>query len=562
MTGHGDFAASFRDATRRQAAAFGAQLVQLGCWPPTTDGAAVEPRSAYRALDRVREAIEREAGALLASHSSADWLRGLRQLPRAAFVAPGEPPAVGVMHSRTAEALSDLAPRQTGFPSSAAPGAGPEPDLLALVDLVAMAVLLYRVHVGLRLAGKDVALWCTDDLRLEAGWTASQQAAVALYDSRTESGDTPFAAVAGLPLGEVVADLDVVRELDVLLAVPRPLGQGDLRTMEPWGRPDVQVAHNIGSYDLQQLADAMQGVKAGSSAVVPAPVRAVAVLLRVVRLIFDEQMVEAMYALLAHGMFESDSPAGLGSYIDRTFDFQSKLFPDSAPLSAEGWLHAIVDTSLVGSAWPVTPGPPIRLDERSLILDLVACTSLLNDRLGALTSDDGLVTQRGGMFESSVQALVDRSPWGEVPEDVRALRGQQLQDATGQYVTDLDVIGFRDGRLLLIDCLSKVKSPGRHLMGDRAALLTDGRRVELKVSGPSHQPERGWQGKCARVVGQRGRNFDLTDYGEALCVVVTPVPIYVEAAFVGRSRAGAAEEVAEGLVAAASLGELVRWLSD
>lgn len=544
-----------------RAAAFGSHLVRLGYWPSTADGTAVEPRTAYEALNRIRQAIELEAEALLASHSSAHWLRELRQLPGEAFLAPGEPPAVGVMHRRTAEALSHLAPQQTGYPAAGGSGGGPGADPRALIDLVAMAVVLQKVHVGLRLAGKDIALLSHDDLDLEARWTASQADAVALYDSRAQAGDTPFMAVAGLPLGEHVPDLGTVGELDVLLATPRRLG-GDRVTMERWGRPDVHVSHSIGAFDLHPLAVLARRMATGGTSVVPAPVRALAVLLRAVRLIFDEQMSGAAYALLAHGMLESESPAGLGSYIGRTLDFQRQLFPGTEPLSVAGWADAIADDSLVGNAWPVTPGPPMRIDERSFVLDVVACSLLLNDRLGALTSDDGLAKQRGGLFELAVQDLIDRSPWGEVPEHLRALTGQQLQDVTGQYVTDLDAIGFRDGRLLLVDCLSKVKNPGRHLMGDRAVLLTDARRVEVKVSGPPHQPERAWKRKCARLVGQRGRNFDLSQHTEALCVVVTPVPVYVEAAFIGRTHVEASVEAVDGLLSAASFAEFARWLSD
>jgi len=468
-----------------------------------------------------------------------------------------------MMHSRTAEALSNLAPRDRGVPSvDAGSDDGPEGDPRELVDLIAMAVVLQEVHIGLRLTGKDIAIRTNERLRLEARWTVSQADAVRLYDRRVQAGETPFVAVAGLPLGEEVPDLTAVGELEILLTTPSPLGVDGASSMEAWGHPEVHAGHSVTAFDLSPLSELMGKVEGGRFPVVPAPVRALAVLLRAVRLVFDELTFGASYDLLTKGMIEALSPAWLAPYVSRTLNFQRRVFPGDEALSVQDWMRAITDDSLIGSVWPVTPGPTLRIDERSLILDVVACSLLFHERLGTLTSEDGLDAQRGGLFEVAVQALIDRSPWGGVPEDVRALRGRQLQDSTGQYVTDIDAIGFRDERLLLVDCLSKVKSQSRHLMGERGALLTDARRVESKVGGPRQQPERAWKRKCARLVGQRGRNFDLSRYADAMCVVVTPVPIYVEEAFVGRTHIEAAVEADQGLLSAASFGEFAKWLAD
>jgi hypothetical protein len=430
-----------------------------------------------------------------------------------------------------------------------------------LVDLVAMAVVLQEVHVGLRLTGKDIAIRLDGALRVEPCWTTTQAEAVRLYDRRVQAGETPFVAVAGLPLVQEVPGLSEAGELDVLLATVRPLGVAAPVTMAPWGHPEVHASCSIAAFDLSPLAQLLGHVAGGRTADVPAPVRALAVLLRVVRMVLQEEPSTVAPALLTQGLLETSSPAWLAPHVARTLEFQRRLFPGAAPLSGQDWLHAIVDASLGGGVWPVTPGPTLHVDERSLVIDVVACSLLLHERLGELTSEDGLEPQRGGLFELAVQALIDDSPWGGLPEELRALRGRQLQDPSGTFITDLDAIGFRDGRLLLVDCLSKVKSQRRHLMGERGALLTDARRVESKVGGPQHQPERAWRRKCARLVGQRGSNFDLSEYSDAVCVVVTPVPVYVEEAFVGRTRVEAAVEADEGLLSAASFAELATWLA-
>jgi hypothetical protein len=56
-------------------------------------------------------------------------------------------------------------------------------------------------------------------------------------------------------------------------------------------------------------------------------------------------------------------------------------------------------------------------------------------------------------FERDVQAIIDQSPW-HPPDLMRPLIGRTVRRAHGTALTDIDALGFNDGRILLVSCKS------------------------------------------------------------------------------------------------------------
>jgi hypothetical protein len=110
-------------------------------------------------------------------------------------------------------------------------------------------------------------------------------------------------------------------------------------------------------------------------------------------------------------------------------------------------LHAIRP-----EVWPPLCGCPVHEAGSHSAIDLVGASRRLFATL--LRPADGTdVNVWSAHFESDVQAIIDQSPW-RPPEQVRPLIGRTVRRANGTALTDIDALGFNDGRILLISCKS------------------------------------------------------------------------------------------------------------
>lgn len=157
--------------------------------------------------------------------------------------------------------------------------------------------------------------------------------------------------------------------------------------------------------------------------------------------------------------------------------------------------------------------------------------------------DTRIANVRGDHFEIATQRRLDRSPWA-APERYRNLRGIHLSKG-GSYITDVDSIGYKDERLLLIDTKSRVfrseydageYDKARNLKTD---LVSQAQKWKKSIEFIRDNPV--------------GDNYDFSDCKEIFGVICVPAPIYVPLGV-------ATEEVREKLLRVCTLSELRDWV--
>jgi len=152
---------------------------------------------------------------------------------------------------------------------------------------------------------------------------------------------------------------------------------------------------------------------------------------------------------------------------------------------------------------------------------------------------------RGRDFERAVQAVIDLSSWAP-PGHIRQNVGQTIRIG-GRDVTDLDALGFKDAKLMIVSCKSRIYS-GKFDQGDprtiRAtlSLATEALTSWLKIKSILEANPR-----CIP-----GLDFSNIEILPVVCLPHVPyLPIGTETAF-----------VAPGLRAIVSVSELRSWLAN
>jgi hypothetical protein len=195
--------------------------------------------------------------------------------------------------------------------------------------------------------------------------------------------------------------------------------------------------------------------------------------------------------------------------------------------------------------WPPTQGPPLRQAANDLVfVDLFSAAARLADafaRPGDLVGEDANRWARH--YETTIQGAINASAW-RPSSAVADLRGRHLT-IDGRAVTDIDAIGERDGRLLLVSCKCQPFSINWD-RGEYAAVRNVATAVDRAVEE--------WATRIERLRSRPlGDNYNFTGYETLIGVVVTPsVPWSPNPASVN--------ELAPGLRAAASATEFGDWL--
>jgi hypothetical protein len=130
-------------------------------------------------------------------------------------------------------------------------------------------------------------------------------------------------------------------------------------------------------------------------------------------------------------------------------------------------------------ASPPLCGSPVHEADRYSVIDLVGASRRLFATL--LRPAEGAdVNAWSGHFERSVQAVIDRSHW-RPPEHLRGLIGRKVRRADGTTLTDIDALGFNNGRLLVASCKS-IAFTVPALRGEFAVTRNIGDKIDAAAS--------------------------------------------------------------------------------
>ena len=202
-------------------------------------------------------------------------------------------------------------------------------------------------------------------------------------------------------------------------------------------------------------------------------------------------------------------------------------------------------TALRPTLWPLSPGPVVRRAGTAVWIDVIACTAVLERSLEFPVVDGDVGNARADHFEGTTQLTINSTPWAPSGE-IASVIAREIKKADGTKLTDLDALGERGERLLLVSCKSMVYS-SRYDSGDYVAVRNVRTNAEQAVSY--------WADVAAYLrQHSKGPNYDFSKYKEFIPVVCTPQIIYV-------SDAEALRFVQPGLHAVCSLNELRIWLT-
>ena len=139
-----------------------------------------------------------------------------------------------------------------------------------------------------------------------------------------------------------------------------------------------------------------------------------------------------------------------------------------------------VDDAVVAS-WLADPTlPVVALQRGELILDVLSMTNMLYESHGR-SSGGASANEWTKLFEKQVQSRIDSSPWAPPPGPLRGLIGRTIRDAELNVITDLDVVGYRDGVLLLVDCKARAMNEALQ-RGEYNAVQNRSQTVEHDVA--------------------------------------------------------------------------------
>lgn len=164
-------------------------------------------------------------------------------------------------------------------------------------------------------------------------------------------------------------------------------------------------------------------------------------------------------------------------------------------------------------------GSPLRMDDANVVIDHPSLALRLDYLLNVAPVGGGEAGNvRGEVFSALVQERIDLSPWR--PDDAtREMLGKHRARAGGEQ--DIDAIGSNEGRLLLVEVKSWVRSAEYDMGGP-------------VVSRLSERVERAMRLQVARFeelrAGPSNRGLDVSKWDMVDSVVCTPGPLLVRGA--------------------------------
>ena len=386
---------------------------------------------------------------LVSDRGSAEWLWWLRRL-RGQFDDVNDIPSTGPYIEAVAEALSAGVNRpSTPFPDHPTfefpftPGV-----LLDLTWLREISIMMYRLHATMKRCAKGQAVdlipgeiprWEPDDKLDDA---------IEEYDKRSEREGSNLLTAVGV-VGSPTINPDPER-LRIGGLVPHWYGIG-VEHPPAFDKADP-LPFLFSWIDLDTIGPLCE------------------------QAILTETHVALILLLWAafnigsrepeHAMRRMTTPFQWGYMVTPTDNFLIPALDEMCEWLTEGAGHALsgcwnpqsaaevleVLRAIEPEVWPPLCGCPVHEADRHSVIDLVgASRSLFATLLRPAEGAD--VNVWSAHFEHDVQAIIDKSPW-RPPDQMRPLIGQTVRRANGTALTDIDALGFNDGRMLVVSCKS------------------------------------------------------------------------------------------------------------
>lgn len=461
-----------------------------------------------------------------------EWIWYIRKLPEDVF--RGELPTTGPHDRLLAETAGVLWGRKSKAKRSLSKEGllhfeVSKDKIRLLLEFLAYIKSLATVQSDLRWCGKGAEFVLNKAGTLSPA-SRSLMESVALYDARiaASTGSRLSFAGAGTQIGEYsFSDENGPKEFEVLSLAKSSLCN----------------EYRTAFYNLEKVKNLNQSV--GSIWWHPSAPSVIA-MLRLGALICAEMpdartsLSQNGYVILNKAKFEKLFLRTKSKLVEMIGTlFPTAKIPDNLP-----GLFAEIDL-IKGSVWPLRSAS-IKFDlGQNILIDFMSISGRTKQIFEFPRVSSSIGNARAGHFELMTQELVNTSEW--CPDDTLAsLRGRPLQH-DGRTITDIDAIGCKGKRLLIVDCKSLIfdalydqghPSKVRSAMDDVEAKVKNWERVrEYLQNNPV------------------GSNYDFAAYDEIVAVVCTPKPIYLPI--------GAATKViCDELRRCCSLDELDRFLHE
>lgn len=421
-----------------------------------------------------------------------------------------------------------------------------------ICQFIGRVKFISNLHTMYRRVGKGAYL----DLRgrhIKAINDEETDRAISLYDQRRSEANAIFGQAYGLSPHEF--DIDQLRAVDkngnlkLSVVMPcRPIEVPVDHTNAENGmrKPAVVRARHIPwTIDGKSLLDPLDLGDEWEHIVV----RPVSCLLQmsIALPLFMMELERALVNCLKTGYFIVDE-ARAKRIMDRALPEINTML--SSWFSVQEWPETYTQWRdaafrFVPQAWPLEPGGFLRpVGQNSILMDAVTMSLALNSGLRLDRSQSKVANVRAGLFEEQVQLVVDQSLW--IPsEEISRLRGKPLR-RDRRHLTDIDALGAIGDTLLCISCKSVVYDPNYDI-GDYRVIQNNKSRID--------EAAQDWSTLMENLRAQpKGDNFDFTSFSKIIGVVCTPFVVYTD-------NAEAFKEIAPGLRACVSVGELRTWLS-
>ena len=491
---------------------------------------------AWAALVQVEDELENLAYMLAQEFSSAEWLWYLRRIEWFFHTINDNPTTAPYVQALSESIAAMSAKSAPGLTKSGMFLTYPiEPSIaFTVMKLATLAAQIYQNQGSLRWAGKGAKIKAVPNEPPTNDPTPELEAMVRLWDRRMGQGNATGLERAGLYSHTLGTAPDPATALGIVPIVGRtPEGNFGLTafhlgevpaTSDQSLPPELRWPREV--LDLVALLWATiwgQVIEKESA-------RSLLTLTKAGYRVVNKQraLIELAHAIA--GLRE----ARLGGVIPETVIWDSP----GAVLSRLQWSDV--------SIWPPTMGPPIRAAGDWLFVDLYAASRRLHLALARPPLDGQMANDWARHFDTGVQTAINSSPWKPSPANAEQGRRERHLRANGERITDIDAIGERGDRLLLVSC----KAWPFSVAWDRGEYS-----AVLGMAGKVSEAAADWATKMDRFRAvPKGDNYDFTGYREIIGVVVSPsIPWTTD------SRA--IIEVQPGLRAVVSAAELNAWIN-
>lgn len=409
----------------------------------------VDAPTAWPFLETIHDFFVGRIQELVAGRGSAEWLWWLRRL-RGQFDDLNDMVSTGPYVQAVAEALAAGVSRPSNplpdhstfeFPITAE-------ALLDLIWVREIAIMMYRLHATMKRCAKgqrvelvvgDIPRWEQDDVLDDA---------IEEYDTRGEKENANLLRAVG-----VVGNLTI---------------KPDQRQLSIGGLVPYWYAVGVGRKAKFEKADPPPYLFSWIDLDAIAPFQEQAILTRaqiaLVVLLWSAFNIGTRAP--EHATRRMTTPIQWGYMVTPTESF---LLPALDELC--GWLKQASGRALDGcwrpesgaevltallelepEIWPPLCGCPVHEADRYSVIDLLGASHRLFSTL--LRPAGGAPANAWSEhFEQDVQAVIDRSDW-RPPDALRPLIGKPIRRRDGTDRTNIDALGFNDGRLLLVSCKS------------------------------------------------------------------------------------------------------------